>query len=260
MLAVYERVKTMRCPICWSEIRLGDKFCTECGATLNRVTHQIEKGKQQGQPIQASIMCVGVEGYIRLCEKLPLLEVNAVVNEYLERLLPAVERFGGKLDSFYGEKILAIFAQVDTDQAAKNVLQCAFKLHQIFAIFCEELMESYARDVELELRIGIASGEVLVAPAKKTSDIFHPAALGDAVNYAYQLEYESRAGHIITDETTANRATEAFNFVKVDERLLRRRSKPVTLFDVIGPKKIGTSSLKTPLVSQETKIDVDVLI
>lgn len=254
----------MRCPICLSKIQPGAKLCAECGATINRVTRRIEAGNQQGQLIEASVLCAGVEGYIRLCEKLPLLEVSAIVNEYLERLLPTIERFGGKLDSFNGEKILAVFSHPDKTQAAKNSLHCAFKLHQVFVMFWQELLESYARDLELELRVGIASGEILVSTlgvSGQAGYFYHPATIGDAVNYAFQLEYEARPGHIITDQATFEQAADTFDFAPVGKRTLRRRSTPIALFDVIGPKKVEAKLTESEPITNQVKANpTDVLI
>lgn len=259
----------MLCSICSNEISIGNRLCPECGATLDRVERQV-KAKERGTELwNGAALCAGVEGYIRLCEVLPLVEVGAIVNEYLERLLPQIQADGGEINWYNGDKIMAYFGlaeEVPPAEAAARAVQSALRLHETFAEFNAELFNSYARDVELELRVGIASGELLrdtlgdaalSRPAwsrraarepGESRPRFRRLVIGDALNLALQLEYEARPGHILTDRATMQAAPD-FEFKPLGERIVRRRSLPLEVFSVIGPRiKTETPELVSVLI------------
>ena len=246
----------MLCPICSNQIAVGYQLCPECGATLDRVERQVKANENQAEIQNGAALCAGVEGYIRLCEVLPLLEVGAIISEYLERLLPEVQAGGGQINWYNGDKILAYFGfggALSPAEAATQAVQTALRMHETFAEFSAELFHSYASDLELELRVGIASGELLrgalgdaalARPAwanpnhrphpENTRPRYRRIVIGDAVNLAQQLEYEARPGHVLTDYATKV-AAPGFEFKPAGMRIVRRRSKPVEVFSVIGP-------------------------
>jgi class 3 adenylate cyclase len=247
----------MLCPICSNQIAVGNRLCPECGATLDRVERQVRETENSAEVQTGAALCAGVEGYIRLCEVLPLLEVGAIVNEYLERLLSEVQAGGGQINWYNGDKIIAYFGFSESFSyapAAAQAVQTALRLHETFAEFSAELFHSYASDLELELRVGIASGELLRSTLGDTA-LARPAwssrntrpqpensrhryrriVIGDAVNLAQQLEYEARPGHVMTDYATKVAAPE-FEFKPVGMRIVRRRRAPVEVFSVIGPR------------------------
>lgn len=246
----------MLCPICSNQIAVGYQLCPECGATLDRVERQVKANESEAEVQHGAALCAGVEGYIRLCEVLPLLEVGAIISEYLERLLPEVQAGGGQINWYNGDKIMAYFGfggMSSPAGAAAQAVQTALRMHETFAEFSAELFHSYASDLELELRVGIASGELLRStlgdaalarpawahqshrPQPENARLrYRRIVVGDAINLAQQLEYEARPGHILTDYATKVAAPE-FEFKPAGMRIVRRRSKPVEVFSVIGP-------------------------
>ncbi len=245
----------MLCPICSTEIPAGNRMCNECGATLDRAEQQVKAQEASLEIRPGTALCASIEGYIRLCEILPLAEVGAIVNEYLERMLPQIQIDGGQINWYSGEKIVAYFGLSDmTDfySPAARAVHAALRLHEIFAEFSLELLNSYASELELELRVGIASGELLRGSlgdatlqrppwSRQTAETLHPRqrqrriVIGDVVNLAAQLEYEARPGHVLVDQMTAQAAHDHFKFTSLGNRSLRRRTEPLEVLSVIGP-------------------------
>ncbi len=247
----------MLCSICFSVLPVGNQLCSECGATIDRVERQVKATERVTEIRAGAALCAGVEGYIRLCEVLPLQEVGAIVNEYLERLLPQIQADGGQINWYNGEKIVAYFGlsdEVSSAEAPARAVQAALRLHETFAQFNEELLHSYARDLELELRVGVASGELLrgtlgdaaierpawsrrgnsTSSLERSQPRYRRVVIGDVMNLAVQLEYEARPGHILTDLATREAAPE-FEFKPLGPFTVRRRAIPIEVFSVIGP-------------------------
>ena len=246
----------MLCPICSNELTLGNRLCSECGATIDRVEQQVKAQEPLTEIRQGAALCASIEGYIRLCEILPLLEVGAIVNEYLNRLLPLTQADGGQINWYAADKIVAYFGfseAIDYYTPAARAVHAALKMHQTFAEFGLELLNSYAADIELELRIGIAAGEMLRGtlgdatlqkpPWSRHDTLAAPPrprqrriVVGDVVNLAVQLEYEARPGHILVNGATAQAAETHFEFSSLGELQLRRRANPLEVFSVVGPR------------------------
>lgn len=247
----------MICTICSSELPVGNLLCLECGTTIDRVAQQVKASEAAMEIQPGAALCASVEGYIRLCEALPLPEVGAIVNEYLDRMLPQVQADGGQINWYSGEKIVAYFGFNDTLTSfppAVYAVQSALRLHHTFAEFCGELLHGYARDLELDLRIGIASGELLrgslgdaalqrpawsrraSVEALPNRPRYRRIVIGDMMNLAMQLEYEARPGHIVTDAATYEATAEHFDFVSLGISNMRRRAGSVGVYSVIGPK------------------------
>ena len=245
----------MLCAICSTELPVGTQLCSECGATIERVEQQV-KAQQESEPEirPGTALCASIEGYIRLCEILPLTEAGAIVGEYLHRLLPPIQADGGQINWYNGEKIVAYFGfsqLTDYYTPAARAVHAGLELHKIFAEFGLELIHSYAADLELELRIGLATGEMLRGsmgdaslqrPAwSRQNSISEPPrerhrrmVIGDVVNLATQLEYEARPGHIVADGATVAGAQQQFEFTSLGMHSLRRRTAPVEIFSVVG--------------------------
>lgn len=254
----------MLCPICSKEVTAGTTLCVDCGATINRVKQQVKENETTMELTIGAALCASIEGYIGLCERLPLPEVGAIVGEYLERLLPKLQAAGGQINWHSGDKIIAYFGFYtlpDHYAAAERAVFAALSMHQAFAEFSAELLDSYARNVELELRIGIASGEMLRGslgdPALARPNLFklkngqldvenrqryRRIVIGDTVNLAAQLEYEAKPGHILTDKTTQQLAQNLFDFTSLGTRSLRRRTRPIEVFNVMGPRGRAVTS------------------
>ena len=246
----------MLCPICSTELELGNRLCNECGTTIDRVEQQVKAQEPAMEVRDGSALCASIEGYIRLCEILPLSEVGAIVNEYLSRLLPQIQADGGQINWYAADKITAYFGfseATDYYTPAARAIHAALKMHQTFAEFGLELLNSYAADIELEFRVGIASGEMLRGSLGDATLQKPPwsrreshadslrlrqrrIVVGDVVNLAVQLEYEARPGHVLVDAPTAQAAADQFEFNSLGRHSLRRRGGPVELFSVVGPR------------------------
>ncbi len=247
----------MLCPICSTVLNPGTQMCGECGTTIDRMERQVQTSHFGTEIGYGAALCAGIEGYIRMCEVLPLLEIGAVVNEYMERLLPQIQADGGQINWYNGEKIVAFFGLSDTltpNEAPSWAVRAALHLHETFAEFSAELFHSYASDIELELRVGVATGELLrgalgdaalARPAwSKRSPTqlaeggrphYRRIVIGDTVNRAVQLEYEANPGHIVTDRATALIAKD-FECSSMGMHQMRRRGTSVELFNVLGPR------------------------
>src|SRR5437867_6436261 len=129
-------------------------------------------------------------------ESLDPEDVEAILRPYHERLRSELERFGGTVEKFIGDAVMALFgAPVAHEDDPERAVRAALAIRD------------WARDEgELEVRIGITTGEALVVLGARP-EAGEGMASGDVVNTASRLQSAAPTNGILVDETT-HRATQ----------------------------------------------------
>jgi len=110
--------------------------------------------------------------------------VRRRVSRYFERASECIERHGGTVEKFAGDAVMAAFGVPRThEDDAERAVRAAFAI----------LEEVHALD--LEARIGVEAGEVVVDDAESTF------VTGEAVNIAARLEQAAGPGEIVLGPT-----------------------------------------------------------
>ena len=112
-----------------------------------------------------SILFSDIRGFTTLSEKLSPEEVVSVLNPYLEAMTQVIEKFGGTVDKYEGDAIVAFFGEpvVHEDHALRAV-QTAVEMRRALTEL-HQLWEKQGRPFRIEIGIGINSGEVFVGLA-----------------------------------------------------------------------------------------------
>ena len=141
-------------------------------------------------------------------------DVRRLLQPYHARLRSELERFGGTVEKFIGDAVMAVFgAPVAHEDDPERAVRAALSIR-----------DALAEEGELEVRIGITTGEALVALGARP-DAGEGMASGDVVNTAARLQTAAPTDGILVDETTF-RATE--RAIEYGERAARskRRARP----------------------------------
>ena len=121
---------------------------------------------------------------------------RAVQRRYFEAASAAVARHGGTTEKFVGDALMAVFGapiahEDDALRAARAAVEARDAVTGLAADLAREL------GIHLEVRIGLATGEVLSGGAAGD-----PLATGPAVNVAARLQQDVSPGEIAVDELT----------------------------------------------------------
>jgi class 3 adenylate cyclase len=127
-------------------------------------------------------------------------QTRAMLDRFYDAMTEEVTRAGGTVEKFAGDAVMAAFgvpvAQEDhVERALHAALAMRRRLRELF-------------DEELQLRIGITSGEVVVGRAREQSSF----VTGDIVNVAARLEQAAEPGDILVAERAASLVAGAFEF------------------------------------------------
>ncbi|MGA3220216.1 MAG: adenylate/guanylate cyclase domain-containing protein, partial [Acidimicrobiales bacterium] len=163
------------------------RFCASCGAKL---------AAEHADDVRKTVTALFCDlvGSTDLGERTDPESLRALLERYFAAMRAALERHGGTVEKFIGDAVVAFFGVPATrEDDALRAVRAAFDMHRALAALNPELSGRWG--VELAVRIGINTGEVLVSgPAEHT--------VGDAVNVAARLEQAAGAGEVLVGETT----------------------------------------------------------
>ncbi|MGI9112809.1 MAG: adenylate/guanylate cyclase domain-containing protein [Gaiellaceae bacterium] len=176
----------MICPTCGSESAEGAKFCSECGASL-----ALEgAGVREERKVVTCLFC-DLVGFTARAESMDPEDVRRLVQPYFTRVRSELEHYGGTVEKFVGDAVMAVFgAPVAHEDDPERAVRAAHAIR-----------EWAAEDGELQVRIGITTGEALVTLGARP-DRGEGMASGDVVNTAARLQSAAPENGILVDETT----------------------------------------------------------
>jgi adenylate cyclase len=179
----------------------------------------------RGQRVVQSVLFSDLENFTAMSEKLPPEQLVAVLNRFLGASADVVKELNGYLDKFTGDGVIAFWGPpVEKDHA---LAACRAALRMV------ELTKQFT-DPPLRVRIGIATGEVLVGIVGSESSKKNYTAMGDVVNLASRLEGVNKeyGTQILVDATTASAVNGTIPTRRIGVVQVRGREEPVEVFEV----------------------------
>ena len=185
--------------------------------------HSLDLG---GAKRQVTIVFADVVAFTGFAEKTSPERAVAFLNELFTILSEIVFRHDGMVDKFIGDCIMAIFRG---PESASQALTAAEDMHAFVSSNLPRWREAYSFDVELG--IGVASGEVLIGNLGSSTRMEY-TAIGDAVNVAARLEALARPRQTLTTAEVA-RSCPDHRFTSLGEHALRGKQQAVEVFEVV---------------------------
>src|ERR1041384_285058 len=135
-------------------------------------------------------------------------------------LVRDVTAFGGRVDKIVGDAILALFgAPVAHEDDAERAVRAGLCMQRTLADWA-----STAGAVDLRMRVGINTGEVLVGALRAGGDY---TAMGDAVNIAQRLQTAAAPGQVVVGPSTYTATRDALRYESLGALAVRGREEPV---------------------------------
>ena len=138
--------------------------------------------KLGGERKECTILFTDVRGFTSLSERLPPEQVTDLMNKTLTIQANAVKKYGGMVDKYIGDAMMAIFnAPIDIDMHEDRAILAAIEIKK----------EMEKANLGIQIGIGINSGIVMIGNCG-SEDRFDYTAIGDAVNLAARLESSTK--------------------------------------------------------------------
>ena len=134
--------------------------------------------KLGGEKKEATFLFTDVRGFTSLSERLTPEEVTEIMNKALTIQSDAVQKYGGMVDKYIGDAMMAIFnAPIDLDDHRNKAVETAIEI-------TKNMKDA---GLGIEIGIGINTGEAVIGNMGSDTR-FDYSAIGDCVNTAARLE------------------------------------------------------------------------
>ena len=178
---------TQRCPNCGATNTLGAQFCFRCGTPLG-VAAATERRV-------LSVLFADLVGSTQLVARIDPEPMRALIGQYFAAMRQEIERYGGVVEKFIGDAVMAVFGlplahEDDADRAVRAAVAMQRRMADLNA----------TSGMDLHIRVGIATGEVVADPAAVTSG--QAMVTGEAVNLAFRLQAQAPSDGIVVEERT----------------------------------------------------------
>lgn len=150
---------------------------------------------------------------------------------YRAAAVRSFEKYGGKVVNFLGDGIIATFGYPDSheDDARRAVLA---SLDLIEGMKAADAVAQQRHGVPAKVRVGIHTGQVVVADIGSGATIERDAIVGVVPNLAARIQGEASPGTVVISDVTHQLIEGEFADTSIGFRNLKGISRPVELFAV----------------------------
>jgi class 3 adenylate cyclase/tetratricopeptide (TPR) repeat protein len=216
---------TRTCSSCGRENPAGQRFCNGCGEELGEAAggappptaappkpdprtpaHLAAKARAsaaalEGERKQVTVLFCDLVGSLELASRTDPEAWGEVMQRLFALACEAVHTYEGTVDKFTGDGAMALFgAPIAHEDHAARACHAALDLKDAFGAYAAELRTG--QGLELELRIGLNSGEVVVGAIGEEAELDY-TAIGHTVGLAERAEQLAEPGTVYLTESTA---------------------------------------------------------
>lgn len=206
-----------------------------------------------GKRKNVSVLFSDIRSYTTLTEKLQAEEVVVMLNKYFEVMVDVVFEYGGTLDKYIGDALMAVFGSpAPLEDHAWCAMQTAVKMREKLAEFNRERMAH--GELPIGIGMGVHSDEV-VSGNIGSSKRMELTSIGDGVNLASRLEGASKqygTDLIISDNTYRDYADRLY-VRELDFITVKGKSEPVIVYELVGIRE-GYSPVGKSLTETQQQI------
>lgn len=242
------------CLACGQQSPSEARFCSNCGARLGTPDAQAIPAATRSQVMTdlrgeerlVTVVFSDMTESVRRTSGLSAEEATVLVNPLLETMVELMVRYGGRIDRFLGDGVLAVFGvptahEDDPFRAVRAALE----------------LRERANDLGLAVTSGVNTGRVYFGPVG--SDLHEElTVMGPTVNLAARFQGAASAGEVVVGASTASHLQTSFDLSPVTLQI-KGMAEPVDAFKASRlldlPEKVrGIEGLRADLVGRDDEL------
>jgi adenylate cyclase len=185
-----------------------------------------------GERREIAVLFADAVNFTHLSASLDAESVFNLINDLLGRLIACVHRYGGLVDKFTGDGLMAVFgAPVAHENNAEMAVRAALDMQRAADEFTP--IAKAQLGAPLEIRIGVHSGPA-IAGILGTAEQAAYTVIGDTVNIAARVESLATPGNILVSEQVHTRTQPFFEFQTMEATFIKGIDQPVVTYQIIG--------------------------
>ncbi len=200
------------------------RFCHGCGSP-------VEDARTRAEYKQVTVLFADVVHSMDIASAVGAERLREIMADLADRCAAVVQRYGGTVDKFTGDGIMAVFgAPVALEDHAIRACLAALGVQDEAKRLAVDVQE---RDgVQLQLRVGLNSGEVIAGEIGSGS--FGYTAVGEQVGMAQRMESVAPPGVVMLSASTARLVDGAADLGEPELVQIKGADKPVAAQRLLG--------------------------
>ncbi|HJP65257.1 MAG TPA: AAA family ATPase, partial [Actinomycetota bacterium] len=234
-----------QCPACGEQNSEGARFCSACGSALT-VEPTVEERKV------VSVLFVDLVDFTSRSDQADPEDVRAMLLPYHTRVKAEIEGFGGVVEKFIGDAVMAVFgAPVSHGDDAERAVRAGLRV-------LDAIQELNKEDPTLDLtvRAAVNTGEAIV-DARQQPDTAQGLAHGDVVNTASRLQTGAPPGGLVVGEETYRATRTVIGYESLEAIQAKGKREPLVAWLAVealtAPAERAASA--TPMVGRERELE-----
>jgi len=164
---------------------------------------------------ELTVLFADLRGFTRITQELEPRVLQEMINEFLSAMVACIDQFGGTVDKFVGDEVMAMFgAPIQVPDHSLRGLLAAVEMREAHRRLQERW--SLAGLPAAGVGIGVTTGEVFVGNVG-TENRMDYTALGHWVNLAARLCGSAEAGQILTVPETYHATAQALKISSISD-------------------------------------------
>jgi predicted ATPase/DNA-binding SARP family transcriptional activator len=208
---------------------------------------------ERPEPVRrrVTVLAADLAGSAALGERIDPESLHAVLARYSEMCVEVLERYGGTVERFVGNAVVALFGlpSVHEDDAFRAV-GAAVELREAVRDLGGEVVRAHG--VGLGVKIALDSGEVFIGASPRREAF----ASGDVLNLAAGLERAAAAGEILLGEQTRRLVEHAVSVEGLEPLVVEDRTEPVRAWRLLelDAELVPLRPATSPFVDREREL------
>ncbi|HEY9077133.1 MAG TPA: AAA family ATPase [Anaerolineaceae bacterium] len=275
----------VKCAACGFHNPLDYAYCGMCGAYLKPDSNSLRESPPDSIPVKkqpelltniqeeketispalrgenrnATVIIVDLCNSTSLLEKIGGEKWVEFMNRCFHILEEDVYRYGGMVEQFRGDGLLAFFGvKTIHEDDPERAIRAALAMQDSFQHFISTYSPMF-EETPL-LRIGINTGNVIVANIGNQSLHSEITAMGEAVALAARMETSAEPGTILVSEDTFKLTEPHFEWQELGTIYVKGFEDPIAVYRPLAPLASGQSSLtylfgkEVPLIGRDEEL------
>jgi class 3 adenylate cyclase/tetratricopeptide (TPR) repeat protein len=228
------------CPTCGQGNPEVARYCFVCATPLATLLPQRDERKV------VTVVFADLVGFTSHADGMDPEDVQALLAPYHARLRAELERFGGTVEKFIGDAVMALFgAPVAREGDPERAVRAALSIR-----------DWVRREHELQVRIAVNTGEALVSIAADSS-AGETMAAGDVLNTASRLQTAAPENGVIVGEQTYWATRSVIAYREAEPVVAKGKSSPVPVWEAVDARTDlrGARLHRTPFVGRSRELE-----
>ena len=183
----------------------------------------------------ASVIFVDVKGSTELLEHLGTEAWVEVMNNIFQVLESEIYRYRGEVSQFRGDGLVALFgAKTASEDDPEHAVMAALAMQEAIKPYAAELTRK--EGIELVLRIGVNTGDIIVTNVGDSAQYSEDTVMGEALTVASRMETAAEPGTVLVSESTYRLTMAAFEWLALGDIMVKGISHPIAVYRPLALK------------------------